>query len=56
MKSVVIIAIAFVLLIPITAFAQTENITVKHWFISSYENGCSVVAVLGVLIVIQEIT
>jgi len=42
MKPVIIIAIAFVLLIPIPVFAQTDNITSKHWFITSYENGCSV--------------
>ena len=42
MKPVIIIAIAFVLLfIPISAFAQTDYITSKHWFITSYENGCS---------------
>ncbi|MEK0329594.1 MAG: hypothetical protein QQN59_07645, partial [Nitrosopumilus sp.] len=42
MKPVIIIAIAFVLLIPVSAFAQTDNITSKHWFITSFENGCSV--------------
>ena len=43
MKSVIIISIAFVLLfVPLSAFAQTDNITSKHWFISSYEDGCSV--------------
>ena len=41
MKPVIIIAIAFVLLIPVSAFAQTDNIIIKHWFITSYENGCS---------------
>jgi len=42
MKSVIIISIAFVLLfVPLSAFAQTENITSKHWFITSYEYGCS---------------
>ena len=43
MKPVIIIVIVFVLfLVPVSALAQTDNITVKHWFISSYENGCSV--------------
>ena len=41
MKPVIIIAIAIVLLIPVSAFAQTDNITTKHWFITSNENGCS---------------
>jgi len=41
-KPVIIITIAFVLIIPLSAFAQTDNITTKHWFITSYENGCSV--------------
>jgi hypothetical protein len=41
MKFVIIIVIVFVLLIPSTVFAQTGDVSVKHWFITSYENGCS---------------
>ena len=40
MKPVIIIAIAFVLLIPVSAFAQSDNITIKHWFISGWDS-CS---------------
>ncbi|MBT4327770.1 MAG: hypothetical protein HOD60_12850 [Candidatus Nitrosopelagicus sp.] len=44
MKIGIIVAIVFILLIPIgteVAFAQSDTITIKHWFISSYDFGCS---------------
>ena len=40
MKIGIIVAIVFILLIPIgteVAFAQSDTITIKHWFISSYD-------------------
>ena len=43
MKIFLLLSIFILVIIGIPAsFAQTDNITVKHWFITSYESGCSV--------------